>query len=127
MTWNETHERTRILRHAAEAATADMTGAIPWRAEWTQYFDGPAGLVKALRSRLEGMLSAQVDDHSLQDLELTFHQIRQSQAGIVAILKAGASPERLLQVPPPPVVEPQRPHFWQGRGGAYIPSALHWS
>ncbi|GAB3852776.1 hypothetical protein GCM10028801_04290 [Nocardioides maradonensis] len=122
MTWTETHERTRILRHVAEVAATDMSGALPWREEWGQYFAGPTGLLHALRGRLEGMYDAQVDDHSPQDYEDTQHRIRESQAGVIAILRAGAHALRTIPAPvvPEPVVE--RVHFWQGRGGAALPT-----
>ncbi|NHA00899.1 hypothetical protein G5V59_15865 [Nocardioides sp. W3-2-3] len=59
MTWNETHERIRIIREVEAAAAADLTGALPWREEWNAFFNGPAGLVAALRSRWHHMCEAQ--------------------------------------------------------------------
>jgi hypothetical protein len=128
MTWNETHERARIIRHAAEAAAADMTGAIPWRDEWSRYFDGPDGLVTALRARLNAMLTAQVDDHSPQDMGETAARIRQSQAGVLRILEAHRRhAARLLPVAPPAPAPSYRPlHFWELRHGTPLPSAAPW-
>ena len=128
MTWNETHERARILRHAIDAAAADMTGAVPWREEWAHYFDGPEGLVKALRSRLDSMLGAQVDDYSPQDMHETAHRIRHSQEGVLRILDAQRRAAlRLLPVAPPAPAPAYRPlHFWQLHSGTPLPSAAPW-
>ena len=88
MTWNETHERTRIIREAIAAAAADMTGAVPWREEWSAYFDGPSGLVAALRSRWERMCAAQLDTRaSHDDVEETYARLRRSEAAVVRILE----------------------------------------
>ncbi len=88
MTWNETHERIRIIREVEAAAAADMSGALPWREEWNQYFSGPHGLVAALRSRWQHMCEAQLD---VQDGEDQFHdaytRLRRTQAAILAILQ----------------------------------------
>ncbi|GAB4001317.1 hypothetical protein [Nocardioides ultimimeridianus] len=124
MTWNETHERTRILRHVAAVAAADMSGAVPWREEWSQYFAGPAGLVCALRGRVEALYAAQVDDHSPEDFEDTQHRIRETQAGVIAILRAASAAAALRTIPAPAAPERivENLHFWQGRGGAVLPS-----
>lgn len=88
MTWNETHERTRIIREVEAAAAADMSGALPWREEWNQYFTGPHGLVAALRARWQHMCEAQLD---LQDGEDQFDdacaRLRRTQTAILAILQ----------------------------------------
>lgn len=88
MTWNETHERTRIIREVEAAAAVDMSGALPWREEWNQYFSGPHGLVAALRSRWQHMCEAQLD---VQDGEDQFHdaytRLRRTQSAILAILQ----------------------------------------
>ena len=67
MTWNETHERTRIIREVEAAAAADMSGALPWREEWSQYFATPAVLVEALRARWNHMCEAQLDTRANED------------------------------------------------------------
>ena len=88
MTWNETHERTRIIREVEAAAAVDMSGALPWREEWNEYFTGPHGLVAALRARWQHMCEAQLD---VQDGEDQFHdaytRLRRTQAAILAILQ----------------------------------------
>lgn len=88
MTWNETHERIRIIREVEAAAAADMSGALPWREEWNQYFSGPHGLVAALRSRWQHMCEAQLD---VQDGEDQFHdaytRLRRTQSAVLAILQ----------------------------------------
>ena len=94
MTWNETHARTAIIREVEETSARDMTGALPWRDEWAQYFGSPDGLVKALRARWNRMCEAQLDIRTGEDvLQDTYAQLRNSQAGILAILrKAGETP-----------------------------------
>lgn len=88
MTWNETHARTAIIREVEAAAAADMSGALPWREEWAQYFGSPEGLVKALRARWNRMCEAQLDIRTGEDvLQDTYQQLRRTQAGILAILK----------------------------------------
>lgn len=88
MTWNETHERTRIIREVEAAAAVDMSGALPWREEWSQYFTGPQGLVAALRARWQHMCEAQLD---VQDGEDQFHdaytRLRRTQSAVLAILQ----------------------------------------
>jgi len=94
MTWNETHARTAIFREVEAAAAADMSGALPWREEWAQYFGCPENLLKALRARWNHMVEAQLDIRTGEDaLHDAYHQLRRSQAGILAILKkAGETP-----------------------------------
>ncbi|KAA1420257.1 hypothetical protein F0U44_07520 [Nocardioides humilatus] len=88
MTWNETHARTAIFREVEAAAAADMSGALPWREEWAQYFGCPENLVKALRARWNHMVEAQLDIRTGEDaLQDAYQQLRRSQAGILAILK----------------------------------------
>lgn len=91
MTWNETHQRTRIIREVEATAAADMTGALPWREEWAAYFGSPDGLLTALRARWNRMCEAQLDIRTGEDvLQDTYRQLRRTQAGILAILrKAG--------------------------------------
>jgi hypothetical protein len=94
MTWNETHARTAIFREVEAAAAADMSGALPWREEWAQYFAGPEGLLKALRARWNHMCEAQLDIRTGEDvLQDTYQQLRRTQAGVLAILrKASETP-----------------------------------
>ncbi len=91
MTWTETHARTAIIREVEQTSARDLTGALPWREEWTQYFGSPEGLLKALRARWNRMCEAQLDIRTGEDvLQDTYGQLRRSQAGILAILrKAG--------------------------------------
>jgi hypothetical protein len=95
MTWNETHARTAIIREVQETSARDMTGALPWREEWAQYFGSPEGLLTALRSRWNRMCEAQLDIRTGEDvLQETYAQLRRTQAGILAILrKAGEAGE----------------------------------
>lgn len=89
MTWNETHERIRIIRAVEAAAAADMTGALPWCEEWGTYYDGPAGLVTALRARWNRMCEAQLDARFGEDeLQVTYNRMRRTQAGVLAIIRA---------------------------------------
>lgn len=94
MTWQETHERTRIIREVEAAAAADMSGALPWRDEWAPYFGSPDGLLKALRARWDRTCEAQLDVRAGEDvLHDTYAQLRRSQAGVLAILrKASEAP-----------------------------------
>lgn len=100
MTWTETHERTRILREVEAVATDDMSGAVPWRAEWAPYFAGPAGLVAALQSRWNRMVEAQLDERSGPDeVAETYARLRESHAGTLRILNDPTPPvERLLRI-----------------------------
>lgn len=92
MTWNETHERIRIIHEVEAVAAVDMSGAVPWREEWAPYFDGPAGLVAALRARWNHMCEAQLDIRTGEDeLHDTYARLRRSEAGILAILQKAAS------------------------------------
>ena len=91
MTWNETHARTAIIREVEETSARDMTGALPWREEWAQYFGSPEGLLTALRSRWNRMCEAQLDIRTGEDvLADTYAQLRRTQAGILAILRTAA-------------------------------------
>lgn len=94
MTWNETHARTAIIREVEETSARDMSGALPWREEWAQYFGSPEGLLTALRARWNRMCEAQLDIRTGEDvMHDTYRQLRRSQAGILAILrKAGEAP-----------------------------------
>jgi hypothetical protein len=91
MTWNETHARTRIIRAVEAAAAIDMNGVLPWNDAWAAYFDGPSGLVKALRARWNHMCEAQLDvrgpNHD-DEAQYTYNRLRRTQAGVLAILKA---------------------------------------
>ncbi len=88
MTWEETHNRTRIIREVEAAAAADMTGALPWREEWAPFFGTPEGLLKALRARWNRMCEAQLDVRAGEDVFAdTLTQLRRTHAGILAILK----------------------------------------
>ncbi len=100
MTWNETHERTRIFREVEAAAAADMTGAVPWREEWSAYFAGPAGLVTALRARWNHMMEAQLDswDEHEELFSDAVQRLRRTQAGVLKILQSTAPAERVLQL-----------------------------
>ncbi|WP_246159714.1 hypothetical protein [Nocardioides antri] len=88
MTWQETHERTRIIREVEAVAAADMSGALPWRDEWAPYFGSPEGLLKALRARWNRTCEAQLDVRTGEDvLHDTYAQLRRTQAGVLAILR----------------------------------------
>ncbi|WP_418061656.1 hypothetical protein [Pimelobacter simplex] len=88
MTWTETHERLRIIREVEAIAAADMSGAVPWRAEWQRHFDGPDGLVAALRSRWLRMCEAQLDaaqgENQLHDAH---RRLRRTECGVLEILR----------------------------------------
>jgi hypothetical protein len=91
MTWQETHERTRIIREVEAAAAVDMTGALPWREEWAPFFGSPEGLLRALRARWNRMCEAQLDVRTGEDVFAdTLAQLRRTQAGILAILRKAA-------------------------------------
>ena len=91
MTWQETHERTRIIREVEVAAALDMSGALPWREEWAAYFGSPDGLLQALRARWNRMCEAQLDIRTGEDvLHDTYNKLRRTQAGVLAILRRAA-------------------------------------
>lgn len=122
MTWNDTHARTRIFREVEAAAAADMSGALPWRAEWAQYFDGPTGLITALRARWARMCEAQLDSRTGEDeFHDTVYRLRRSQAGVLAILQNAekATVRELVGPAPVPVRKPRIVRF---RGGPVLPS-----
>jgi hypothetical protein len=93
MTWTETHERHRIIREVEAAATADPSGALPWREEYAALFGDRDGLLMALRSRWDRTCQAQLDSR-LSDVTLdeTYRQLRKRHAGVLRILEryAGA-------------------------------------
>lgn len=128
MTWTETHERIRIFHEVEAVAAADMSGALPWREEWSQYFNGPDGLVAALRARWNHMCEAQLDIRTNEDeLDATTARLRRSEAGILEILKnaaGGVTPSRVLNLAgprhaPSPSSRSRRFHF---HGGPVIPA-----
>lgn len=91
MTWQETHTRTNIIREVEAAAALDMSGALPWREEWSAYFGSPEGLLKALRARWQRMCEAQLDARSGEDVFAdTYRQLQRTHAGILAILRKAA-------------------------------------
>ena len=118
MTWNDTHERTRIFHEVEAAAAADMTGALPWRTEWSAYFNGPDGLLTALRARWERMLEAQLDARTGEDeFADTYAKLRRSQVGILAILRRAeqqATQVLKLTGPRPTVAKPRVVRFRRG-------------
>ncbi|HWJ68326.1 MAG TPA: hypothetical protein VNT31_16750 [Nocardioides sp.] len=125
MTWNETHERTRIIREVEAAAAADMSGAVPWREEWQPWFDGPAALVAALRARWHHMCEAQLDLHDNEDqLDDNYRRLRRTQAAVLAILERadGASIADVLTLAAPqPAPAPAWHHRFHRRGGPVLP------
>lgn len=126
MTWTETHERTRILREVEAIATADMSGAVPWRAEWAPYFAGPAGLVAALRARWNRTVEAQLDERSGPDeVAAAYARLREAHAGVLRIIEDRTAPvERLLRFTEAPrTTEPHRRRTLRFRGGPVLPTA----
>ena len=127
MTWNETHERIRIIREVEAAAAADMSGALPWREEWSASFDGPTGLIAALRSRWQHMCEAQLDLQAGEDqFHDTYGRLRRTQAAVLAILQcadaAGASGTELLSLAGPRATpSPARSRRFSLRGGPVLP------
>lgn len=90
MTWHETHQRTRIIREVEALAAADLSGALPWRAEWSAYFDGPGALLTALQARWDRMCETQLDTTDDDQFRATYGRLRRSQAGVLAILRHAA-------------------------------------
>ncbi|MCX6399689.1 MAG: hypothetical protein NTX33_07155 [Propionibacteriales bacterium] len=126
MTWNETHERTRIIHEVEEAASSDLSGAVPWREEWSQYFDGPDCLVKALRARWNRMCEAQLDADVVADsFTEVYGSLRRAHAGVLAILaRADAGLETtaraVIPVAPRVVVQAKR-RLFHFNGGPVLP------
>ncbi|WP_148615254.1 hypothetical protein [Nocardioides rubriscoriae] len=91
MTWNETHQRTRIIREIEAAAACDPTGRLPWKESWAPLFGDRDGLLTALRARWDRMCQAQLDseasDASFRD---THQRLRRTHAGMLRILEANA-------------------------------------
>ncbi|MBM7517310.1 LuxR C-terminal-related transcriptional regulator [Nocardioides nitrophenolicus] len=107
MTWS-IHERLRIIRVVEAVAAVDMSGALPWREEWSTYFGGPVGLLAALRAH--GAHGAhgrpappEPEDDDLDDLG-DDRRIRRSALGVRAILDrydaAGSTEPVLLRLTP---------------------------
>ncbi|TNM38590.1 hypothetical protein FHP29_15270 [Nocardioides albidus] len=129
MTWNETHERIRIIREVEAAAAADMSGAVPWREEWRPYFDGPVALVAALRSRWQHMCEAQLDVDAGEDaVDDTYARLRRTQAGVLLILRRyaagtpGAPAVLTLAGPRLSTSLPSRARRLHFRGGPTLPA-----
>jgi hypothetical protein len=124
MTWNDTHERTRIFHEVEAAAAADMSGALPWRSEWSAYFNGPDGLLAALRARWERMLEAQLDARTSEDeFADTYTRLRRSQVGVLEILRgAEKHASRILELTGP---RPASPTYRKTRfhRGPILPTA----
>jgi len=128
MTWNETHERMRIIREVEEVSARDLSGALPWREEWSAYFDGPVALVAALRSRWHHMTEVQLDGRMTYEalVDENIARLRASQAGIIAILRAARSDApRVLRLTGPAArrEQPARQHFRFLRGPV-LPSSV---
>ncbi|HWJ11714.1 MAG TPA: hypothetical protein VNS46_20200 [Nocardioides sp.] len=129
MTWNETHERTRIIREVEAVAAADMSGALPWREEWNQYFTGPQGLVTVLRSRWQHMCEAQLDvQHGEDQVQDAYSRLRRTQSAILAILQradaahaAADALDLLTLTGPRPAPSPARARRFQLHGGPVLP------
>lgn len=127
MTWTETHERTRIIREVEAAAAVDMSGALPWREEWSQYFAGPEGLVAALRSRWARMCEAQLDVRDGEDqFADTYARLRRAEAGVLAIFHRvdhEADHHVTLTTAPTQVPEPARARRFHFHGGPVLPAS----
>ena len=126
MTWTETHERTRILREVEAVATADMSGAVPWRGEWAPYFAGPAGLVAALRSRWNRTVEAQLDERTGPDeVAEVFARLREVHAGTLRIINDPTpAVDRLLRLTDDPRATTARGRRGlRLRGGPVLPTA----
>lgn len=103
MTWHETHERTRIIREVEAAAAVDMSGRLPWRESWSDYFGDRNGLLTALRARWDRMCIAQLDElTSSEQVRETERRLRRSNAGVLRILESHG----LVGVPAGPVIAP---------------------
>lgn len=124
MTWQETHQRTRIIREVEAAAALDMSGALPWRDEWAPYFGSPAGLLAALRARWDRMCEAQLDSRTGEDeFHDTYRRLRRTQAGILAILRraSGQEDEPILALTGPAPAPARRRRALRLHGGPVLP------
>ena len=92
MTWTETHERHRIIREVEAAATADPSGALPWRDEYAAHFGDRDGLLFALRHRWERTCQAQLDTHLPEEvLDERYRDLHRSNARVLRILERYAA------------------------------------
>ena len=97
MSWTETHERYRIIREVVEAAQADPTGALPWKAEYAASFGTPDDLVAALRQRWQRTCEAQLEAHlSDEELQARHRTLMNEHAPVLRIL------DRYVAVTPTP-------------------------
>lgn len=97
MSWTETHERYRIIREVVEAAQADPTGALPWKAEYAASFPTPDDLVAALRQRWQRTCEAQLEAHlSDEELQERHRTLMNDHAPVLRIL------DRYVAVTPKP-------------------------
>ncbi|WGX97063.1 hypothetical protein [Nocardioides sp. L-11A] len=85
MTWS-IHERRRIIRVVEAVAAVDMSGALPWREEWRTHFDGPAGLVAALRTHGRQWTSASPAAGLDEDREVDV-RVRRTELAVREILR----------------------------------------
>lgn len=51
MTWEQTHERYRLLNRAEEILRSDPEGRLPWGEEYAAAYASPDALAQALRHR----------------------------------------------------------------------------
>ncbi|MDQ6523797.1 hypothetical protein RB608_09315 [Nocardioides sp. LHD-245] len=125
MTWN-IHERLRIIRVVEAVAAVDMSGALPWREEWRAHFDGPVGLVAALRSHWQDRSpvppESEIDENREVDVRMRRTEIavreilRRYDAGdpVAPVLLSLAEPRPATLLPQVARPRRRRPRRYQG-------------
>ncbi|MGH3349018.1 MAG: hypothetical protein ACRDPS_00015 [Nocardioides sp.] len=73
MTWNQTHERYRLLNEAEAELRAGFARRLPWSPAYAELFGTPERLAQALRHRWRIRFQAQLDPAlSPEDYEAAF-------------------------------------------------------
>lgn len=103
MTWNETHRRWQALRAVEAAADDDLSGALPWRAEYAEIFGDRTGLVQALRYRWNLIVEAQLDPTRTDaSPDKIWQELSARHAGLLRVLaRADADAEKADTAPVP--------------------------
>ncbi|MER7558674.1 hypothetical protein ABTZ46_17140 [Nocardioides sp. NPDC126508] len=67
MTWNQTHERFRLLNEAEAELRSGLAHRLPWSPAYADAFGTPERLAQALRHRWRTRFQAQLDPALSQD------------------------------------------------------------
>jgi hypothetical protein len=89
MAWHETRGRIRILREVEAAAAVDMSGRLPWRESWSDFFDDRDALLSALGTRWERLCLTRLEElDTPEEVRTAERRLRRTDAGVLRILEA---------------------------------------